>query len=120
MNQTNQIEKQSFFANPTVGSAFTILSGLSLLGLCMILPLVGPAAMQGSGSPGAGPVPHLTENVVTFVAVLILSAVLAVCAVVSKLERRKVDGSPLPLFSISLCGIYLVLFIALVTGILYI
>jgi hypothetical protein len=106
----------SFFAKPEVGSLFTILSGLALLVLMMILPLVGPAAAHGSGSPGAYQAPWYGKNVATFLGFLCLAFVLAALAVVSKLERRKVDQSPLPWYSIGLCAGYVILLIAFLTG----
>jgi len=106
----------SFFAHPVVGSALTVASGVSFLILCMLLPLVGPAAMNGSGSPGAGPVPHLRANIIAFVAVSLVSLALAVLAIVSKIERRKVDGSPLPYAAFGLAGILVLLLLALAAG----
>ncbi len=107
-----------FFARPAVGSFFTIASGVLFLFLCMILPLVGPAAVHGSGSPGAGPAPHLKQNYMAFSSVLFFSLLTAVLAVRSKLERRKIDGSPLPWYSIGLLAICVFILIALVTGLL--
>ena len=107
-------------ASPWLGHLLSVGAGLSFLLLCMILPLVGPAAMRGSGSPGATAVPHAKANIAVFAFVLFLSAGLSLLAVYSKLERRKVDKSPLPLYSIGLCVILLFLFIALVTGLLQI
>ena len=42
-----EVMELSFFARPVVGSVLTILSGLSFYLVCMILPLVGPAAAHG-------------------------------------------------------------------------
>lgn len=111
-------EKTAFFAMPAVGTTLSLLAGLSFLFLLMILPLVGPAAVYGSGSPGAGPVPHLKENYLAFSATLALSIALNILAVVSKLERRKVDGSPLPYFSFALLVILALLLLAFVLGLL--
>lgn len=98
-----------FFAHPAVGSALTVLSGLSLLFLCTILPLVGKAGAAA---------PHTQKNFVAFLGVLLLSFVLAGGAVLSKMARRKLDGSPLPAFSLGLCALYTVLLFALMTGLL--
>ena len=68
--------------------------------------------------PGAGPAPHLAKNYIVFTSVLLLSLALAALAVVSKMERRKVDGSPLPWYSLGMCGVCVVLVLALVTGLL--
>lgn len=99
----------SFFAKPAVGSTFTVLSAVAFLVLCMVLPLVGQAAAV---------VEYRQKNFYTFLAVLIVCFVLAALAVFSKLERRKLDQSPLPYSSLGLCAICLVLFIALITGML--
>ena len=110
--------ENAFMANPFIGNVFSILSGLSFLFLCMILPIVGPAAVHGSGSPGATAAPHLMKNYLAFSAVLALSIALGVLALISKVERRKVDGSPLPKFTIGLLVILGFLTIAFVTGLL--
>lgn len=111
-----EAQKVGFLAVPWVGTVFTIASGVSFLFLCMILPLVGPAATYGSGSPGAGPAPHLAQNRIAFAGLLLLCLALAVLAVFSKLERRKVDNSPLPLYSMGLVGLCVLLLVAFVTG----
>lgn len=118
-----KIEKKSvvpvpFFAQPMVGTLLTVASGVSFLFLCMILPIVGPAAAFGSGSPGATRAVHYTQNFWAFLGVLVLSMVLGGLAVFSKLERRKIDGSPLPVYSIGLCGILVLVLVALFTGLL--
>lgn len=97
----NKIEYRGL-AHPMIGNALTALTGIVCLFLCMIFPLVGPAAVHGSGSPGAGPAPHLAKNRAAFSAVLILALILAIGAIVSKLERRRVDASPLPFYSIAM------------------
>lgn len=97
------------FDRPGVGSLFTILSGLAFLFLCMILPLVGKA--------GAVTV-HARANFVAFLVALLACIALAALATVSKLQRRRIDGSPLPVFSIVLLGLSTLLLLALVTGLL--
>jgi hypothetical protein len=99
----------SFFQRPLVGTLLTILSGLSFLFVSMLLPLVGRA---GAATAYAG------KNFTAFLGVLLLSLVLAVLAIVSKLERRKLDQSPLPYLSFGLCGICVLLLVALLTGLL--
>lgn len=106
---TSSAAPTSFFATPWVGTLFTVLSGLSFLLTCMFLPLVGKAGSVVS---------HARENFYTFLAVLLVSLVTATLATVSKLERRKIDGSPLPHFSFLLIGLCLLLLIALFTGLL--
>jgi hypothetical protein len=107
-----------FFARPVVGSFFTILSALSFYLVCMILPLVGPAAAHGSGSPGATTAANYHQNFLTFLTVLLISLALAVLALISKLERRKIDQSPFPLYSAGLCVVCAFLVVALFTGML--
>jgi hypothetical protein len=107
-----------FFERPVVGSFFTILSALSFYITCMILPLVGPAAAHGSGSPGATTSANYHENFMAFLAVLLVSLVLAVLALISKLQRRKIDQSPFPLYSAGLCAVCVFLVFALFTGML--
>ncbi|MBN1269568.1 MAG: hypothetical protein JXB04_08275 [Kiritimatiellae bacterium] len=118
-NQVDEVEGP-FFARPIVGTILTILSGLSFLFLSMILTIVGPAAMNGSGSPGATTVAWAKQNFLSFLGVLLLSLALAVLATMSKMERRKIDQSPLPYFSMGLAGICVFLLFALVTGLLHI
>lgn len=105
-------------AHPMVGNALTVLTGIACLFLCMIFPLVGPAAVHGSGSPGAGPVPHLAKNRMAFSIVLVLALLLGTAAILSKLERRKVDASPLPFYSIALLVFLLAVAVAFAMGLL--
>ena len=51
-------------------------------------------------------------------AVLALALVLAGAAVVSKIERRKVDGSPLPFYSIGFIVVLVAILIAFSMGLL--
>ncbi|HMO50891.1 MAG TPA: hypothetical protein PKE26_07060 [Kiritimatiellia bacterium] len=96
-------------ARADVGSALSIAGGLSFLFLCMILPLVGKAGAQ---------TPHYTKNFIAFLMVLLVTLALSGLAVKSKLERRKVDGSPFPRFSAAIFGATAFLLIALVLGLL--
>lgn len=109
-----------FLLRPRVGNLLTIAAGLSFYFLCMILPLVGPAAMRGSGSPGAGPVPHARANYLTFLGVLLLSMFLAGLALFSKLGRRRLDRSPFPWHTFGLLAIEILILIALLTGLIWI
>jgi peptidoglycan/LPS O-acetylase OafA/YrhL len=102
---------ESFFARPTVGTFLTVLSGLSFLFVCMILPLVGKAAILTDRYP---------KNRFWFTVALLVSLALGMLAIFSKMTRRKLDQSPLPLFSIALTGIGFVLLIALFAGLLHI
>lgn len=98
-----------FWARPAVGTALAILSGLSFLFLCMLLPLVGPSGAAA---------PHAAMNFYAFLGVLLLCFGLAVLAVYSKLKRRRIDASPLPFNSLALCLLCLVLLVALLSGLL--
>ncbi len=118
MAQKNATNEITGFASPAVGSACTILSGLVFLFLSMILGIVGPAAMHGSGSPGATRAAWFTHNAVGFFGILVLCLGLAVAATMSKLARRKLDGSPMPCWSIGLVMICLALAVAFATGLL--
>ena len=109
MPTTDHDQGTSFFATPWVGTLFTVLSGLSFLLTCMFLPLVGKAGAV---------VTYARQNFIAFLAVLIVSLILAALATVSKLERRKIDQSPLPLFSFVLVGLCALLLVALLTGLL--
>ena len=116
--EKQEIAELPFFERPIVGSIFTILSALSFYLVCMILPIVGPAAAHGSGSPGAMTAAHYHQNFVAFLSVLLVSLALAVLALVSKLHRRKIDQSPFPLYSAGLCIVCVFLLVALFTGML--
>lgn len=86
------------------GTLLTVLSGLSFLLVCMLLPLVGQAGAHTS---------FADQNRTTFTAYLILSILLSSAAIFSKLMRRKLDQSPLPVFSFVLCALGLLLLVAL-------
>ncbi|MFH0909009.1 MAG: hypothetical protein V1929_09625 [bacterium] len=102
-------QQEPFFARPVVGSTFTILSGLSFLFLMMILPLVGKAGTV---------VPNADKNHKGFLVALLVSLAMGVLATISKLERRKIDGSPLPLFSFILTALSSLLLVAFSLGLL--
>ena len=94
-------------ATPWVGTLLTSLSGLVFAFLCMILPLVGKAAKT---------VPHYAQNRMAFLVILMLSLVLAALAALTKLARRRLDGSPLPMASFLLIALDVLLLIAFATG----
>ena len=100
---------KELLARAEVGTGLTILSGLSFLFLCMVLPLVGKSGVQTE---------HATLNFSAFLGVLCLT--LAVCglAIKSKLDRSKVDGSPFPLFSTIIGALCVLLFFSLIFGLL--
>jgi len=109
-NEKQQAEYRGrFFTRPWVGTVFTVLSALSFLFLGMILPLVGRAGANR---------PYSHENFMAFLGVLLVSLLLALLAVFSKMQRRKVDKSPLPYGSFGLVAVCLFLLLALFTGLL--
>ncbi len=59
--------------------------------LCMLLPLVGPAAARGSGSPGATQAPHYAKNVAAFFSVWTLTTIAAIAAVVLRRRTSELD-----------------------------
>lgn len=103
------VSAESSFTRPEVGTALTAASGLSFLFVCMILPLVGK-----SGSVTV----HSRANTLAFLGALLLTVVLAGLASMSKLQRRRVDQSPLPYFSLILCCLSVLLLLALAGGLL--
>lgn len=113
MNKTDtnvqEPDLRDLLAKPAVGTFFVIASGLSFLGVLITLPLVGQA---GSAVSYAG------RNATTFITVLLVAMTFAGCAIGSKMMRRKVDQSPLPLTSIGLMGMYIVLLLVFAAGLL--
>lgn len=102
---------KEWLAIPTVGSVLAVCSGLAFLFLCMILPLVGRAGQAEN-------LEYAWKNYATFLLVLLLTLSLSMLAVYSKILRRREDGSPLPIWSISLSGLLLALLFCLLTGLL--
>jgi hypothetical protein len=97
------------FAHPAVGSFLTVLSGLSFLWLCMLLPLVGKA---GSVTPFA------RQNYFVFLGFLLLTLTLCGTAIASKMARRRRDGSPPPVLTLGLAAICALLLLAQLAGLL--
>lgn len=118
------------FASPVVGTALTVAAGLAFQFLCMVLPLVGKAGMFPQREYAVRgllnvPGPHGFDsyvglNRITFVGVWMIAAALAIAATLSKLQRRKLDNSPFPAFSVVLLVCCAALMIAHVTGYLHI
>ena len=100
---------ESIFAASWIGTVLTVLSGLSFLLVCMILPLVGKAGLATS---------YAQKNKIAFVIVVVIATALAVLATLSKLARRKIDASPLPVFSLVLLLLCVLLIVALFAGLL--
>jgi hypothetical protein len=106
------------------------VSALSFQFLCMVLPLVGKAGMFPQREYAVRgllnvPGPHgfdsyVTQNRIAFLGVLFVSLALAIAATLSKVQRSKTDGSPLPRLSPLLAACCVVLLVAHVTGLLQI
>lgn len=92
---------------PVFGTTLAVCAGLSFFFLCMILPLVGPAGSK---------VEHAAKNKEAFTSVLLVTFALAATAAYSKLGRRKIEGGPLPIFSLGLCVVCILTFIVLIAG----
>jgi hypothetical protein len=104
------------WSDERVGDALAVAAGLGFLLVCMFLPLVGPAAARGSGSPGASRAPYYALSYATFLIVLLLTFALGAGAAGSKVLRRRDVGGGLPWVSLGLCGACFVLLVALLAG----
>jgi hypothetical protein len=105
----------SRWANRQTGDALTIAAGVLFLLLCMMLPLVGPAAAHGSGSPGATTAAHFGKNQAAFSVMLGLTFSVAVLATVCKLAARARIGGRLPYIALGIdaaCAVILVVYAA--------
>ena len=105
-------------ARPVVGQILSILFGLLFLFQCMILPLVGKAAMGGSGSPGAGRAEFADANQGFFLTMLLVCMAVGGLALYSKILRRKSDGSPFPRTTAGLLALAVALALAYAFGLL--
>ena len=103
---------------PLTGQVLSILFGLLFLFQCMILPLVGKAAMGGSGSPGAGPADTVWKNQAFFLTMLLLTLAVGAGAFYSKWLRQKADGSPFPKATAGLLAFTVAMLLAFATGLL--
>jgi hypothetical protein len=97
------------FLHPSTGNYLTIAAAIVLQFVVILLPLVGPA---GSVAPNAA------KNFAAFLSVLLLAILLSGLAVYSKMRRRQVDGSPMPLWSPVLLAVSLFILFALFAGLL--
>ena len=111
-------EFRKWLAAPMTGQALAILFGLLFLFQCMILPLVGKAAMGGSGSPGAGPAATVWKNQLFFLVMLLLTLATGAAAFYSKWLRRQADGSPFPKATAGLLALTLALLLVFAAGLL--
>lgn len=106
------------WAAPMVGQVLSGLFGLLFLFQCMILPLVGKAAMGGSGSPGAGPAATVGKNEAFFLAMLLVTLAVGGAAFYSKWLRRQADGSPFPKLTAGLLSLAVAMLLAFGAGLL--
>jgi hypothetical protein len=111
-------EFRNWLAAPATGQALAVLFGLLFLFQCMILPLVGKAAVGGSGSPGAGPADTLWKNQLFFGAMLLLTIAVGAAAFHAKRLRQRADGSPFPKFTAGVLACALAMLLAFATGLL--
>ena len=109
---------RDFLATPAVGETLSTIFGLLFLFQCVILPLVGKAAMQGSGSPGAGAAATVWKNQLFFGVMLLLTLAVGGVAFAAKRLRQQRDGSPFPMFTAGLLGLAGLLLVAFATGLL--
>ena len=77
-------------ATPKAGQVLSIMFGLLFLFQCMLLPLVGKAAMGGSGSPGAGAAGTVWQNQLFFLLMLLVTLAVGSAAFYAKQLRRAV------------------------------
>jgi len=102
-------DEVNWLIKPAVGSVLTVLSGLSFLLLCMLLPLIGKAGVATA---------HYDKNANLFAIVLAVCTFLSIGALVSKRARSLHDGSPKPRLSLMLVGICVLLWTTLITGLI--
>ncbi len=105
-------------AAPMTGQVLSILFGLLFLFQCMILPLVGKAAMQGSKSPGAGPAEWAGKNQTFFAVMLLVTLAAGAAALYSKWLRRRMDGSPFPRVTAGVLALTVGLLLVFLAGLL--
>lgn len=108
------------WATPRVGDTLTIAAGVLFLLLCMMLPLVGPAAAHGSGSPGATTAAHFASNRAAFSVMLGLTLSVAGLATVAKLAVRSRVGGRLPFIALGIDAACVGILIAYAAGLLQI
>ena len=109
---------RQLLATPLVGQSLSVLFGLLFLFQCMALPLVGKAAMGGSGSPGAGPADTVWKNMLFFLLMLLLTLATGATAFYAKWLRRQIDGSPFPKVTAGLLAVALALLLVFAAGLL--
>ena len=92
----DRLNLQNWIVAPLTGQVLSFAFGLLFLFQCAILPLVGKAAMGGSGSPGAGLAAWAGKNQTFFLTMLLVTLATGVAAFYSKWCRRQVEGTSFP------------------------
>ncbi len=109
--------EQPWWQTRWFADAITTAAGVVFLVLCMALPLVGPAAARGSGSPGATRAAHYAKNLAAFVSLWTLATVLTIAGVVLWVRIRGFDLRDRRLWALGALGLLLLgILLALLTG----
>ncbi|MDD2240976.1 MAG: hypothetical protein PHO14_02670 [Kiritimatiellae bacterium] len=117
-NDHAPLNLQAWVAAPHTGQVLSFAFGLLFLFQCTILPLVGKAAMGGSGSPGAEPAVWAGKNQAFFLVMLLVTLATGAAAFYSKGCRRRLEGTPFPWVTAGVLALTLALLIAFLVGLL--
>ncbi len=97
--------------------AVATAAGVVFLVLCMALPLVGPAAARGSGSPGATRAPHYPKNVAAFLTIWLLATLLTGSGIALWIRLRGFNPRDRRLWALGALGVILLgILVAFLTG----
>lgn len=118
MEAQNDLDFQKWIVAPLTGQVLSFTFGLLFLFQCMILPLVGKAAMGGSGSPGAGPAVWAGKNQSFFLIMLLVTLVTGAATFYSKWSRRQIEGSSFPWATAGVLALTVGLLLAFLAGLL--
>lgn len=114
----DRLNLQKWIVAPLTGQVLSFAFGLLFLFQCTILPLVGKAAMGGSGSPGAGPAAWAGKNQVFFLTMLLVTLATGAAAFYSKWCRRRVQGTSFPWATAGVLALTVGLLLAFLAGLL--
>lgn len=103
----------------TLAEILAVLFALLFLFQCMLLPLVGKAALSGSGSPGAERAEWAGQNIRFFTQMLTVTLVAGVAAFVMKWKLYK-QGAAFPRLTAVLLVSTVALAAAFAAGLLHI
>lgn len=109
---------RSWLDRAMVGDVLAVVFGLLFLFQCMALPLVGKAAMGGSGSPGAGPAETVWKNILFFTVMMLVMLATGAAAFYSKWMRRQREGGPFPKATAGLLAVGVLWLLVFATGLL--